>query len=106
MDYSYEEFWIVILNKSNRIISQHKISEGGVSGTVVDIERIFHLVLNVLGSSIILCYNHLSGNITTSENDISITRKIVEAGKLFDIAVLDQIVIGNGYYSFADNGLQ
>ena len=93
------------MNKANRIISQHKISEGGVSGTIVDVKRIFHLVLNELGSAIILVHNHPSGNTIPSENDISITKKIIEAGKLFDIAILDHVIVGIGYYSFADNGV-
>jgi DNA repair protein RadC len=104
-DCPFEEFWIVVLNKANRIIGQYRISEGGVSGTVVDIKRIFHLVLEKLGSAFILVHNHPSGNINPSENDKVITQKIVEAGKLFDIAVLDHIVIGIGYFSFADNGI-
>jgi DNA repair protein RadC len=104
-EHDFEEFWIVVLNKANRVIGQYKISEGGVSGTVVDIKRIFHLVLNILGTAIILVHNHPSGNINPSENDISITRRIVEAGKLFDVVVLDHIVVGIGYYSFADSGI-
>jgi DNA repair protein RadC len=105
-DCQYEEFWIVVLSKANRVIDRYKVSEGGVTGTVVDIRRIFHHSLNILGTGLILVHNHPSGNINPSEADISITKKIVEAGKLFDILVLDHLIIGKGnHYSFADSSL-
>jgi DNA repair protein RadC len=94
----------VVLNKENRVIDRQNISEGGISVAVVDIRRIFHHMLNILGTGLILVHNHPSGNINPSEADITITKKIVEAGKLFDIAVLDHLIIAVGYYSFADNG--
>ena len=100
----YEEFWILVLNKGNRVIDRKKISEGGISGTVVDIRKIYHHTLNILGTGLILIHNHPSGNIQPSEADITITKKITEAGKLFDIVVLDHLIIGVGYYSLADNG--
>jgi DNA repair protein RadC len=104
-DSPYEEFWIVVLNKANRVISRIKISEGGVAGTVVDLKRIFHETLNLLGSALILLHNHPSGNLSPSEADKAITKKIKDAGSLMEIAVLDHIIIGNtGYYSFADEG--
>ena len=103
-DCQYEEFWIVVLNKANRVIDRYRVSEGGVTGTVVDIKRIFHHTLNILGTGLILIHNHPSGNINPSEADVAITKKIVEAGKLFDIAVLDHVILGEGYYSFADDG--
>jgi DNA repair protein RadC len=105
-DNPYEEFWIVVLNKANRVIDRQKISEGGVSGTVVDLKRIFHGVLDVLGTGLILVHNHPSGNVQPSDNDKRITEKIVEAGKLLDIVVLDHIIVsGPGYFSYADSGL-
>ena len=104
-DCLYEQFWIVVLNKANRIIDRQKISEEGLSGTVVDIRRIFHHTLNLLGTGLILVHNHPSGNINPSEADISITKKISDAGKLFDITVLDHLIVAAGYYSFADNGM-
>jgi len=69
-----------------------------------DIRKIYHHTLNILGTGLILIHNHPSGNINPSEADITITKKILEAGKLFDIAVLDHLIIANGYYSFADEG--
>jgi len=105
-DCQYEEFWIVVLNKANRVIDRQKISEGGISGTVVDIRRIFHHTLKILGTGLILVHNHPSGNLNPSDADKSITKNIKEAGLLMEIAVLDHIIIGNtGYYSFADNGM-
>jgi DNA repair protein RadC len=101
----YEEFWIVILNKANRVIKQERISEGGVSGTVVDPKKVYKLALDAYACSLILIHNHPSGNISPSEADKAITTKLVDAGKLLDIAVLDHIIIGcEQFYSFADNG--
>ena len=103
-DYPYEEFWIVVLNKANRVTDRILISEGGISGTVVDPKKIFKLALEAYACALILVHNHPSGNIQPSEPDIAITKKITEAGKMLDIAVLDHIIIGFGYYSFADEG--
>jgi len=101
----YEEFWIVVLNKANRVIARNKISEGGVSGTVVDLKRLFHETLHLLGSALILIHNHPSGNIQPSDADKAITKKIKDAGFLMEIAVLDHIIVSStGYYSFADEG--
>jgi len=102
----YEEFWIVILNTANRLLRTVKISEGGVSATVVDQKKIFKNVIDSLGSAIILVHNHPSGNDKPSESDIKITGKIVGAAKLFDIKVLDHLIITSGsYFSFADNSM-
>lgn len=104
-DQPYEEFWILILNKANRIVRKCCISEGGISGTVVDPKKIFKIALDKHASSIILGHNHPSGNLQPSEADQKITRKIKDAGNMLDIAVLDHLIIGeNGYYSFADQG--
>jgi len=100
----YEEFWVVILNTANTLLRQIKISEGGISATVVDQKKIFKNVIDSWGSGIILVHNHPSGNDKPSESDIKITGKIVGAGKLFDIKVLDHLIITSGsYFSFADN---
>lgn len=105
-DLSHEEFWILFLNRANRIISRMKISQGGVSGTVTDVRIILKNAIECLASGIILCHNHPSGNNTPSEADIKITRKIKEAGELMDVQLLDHVIIcGKEYYSFADNGM-
>ena len=102
---AYEEFWILLLNRANRILKKLNISEGGISGTVADPKKIFKLALDNNASSIILCHNHPSGNIQPSESDIKLTNKLKEAGKMLDLPVIDHIIIGeNNYYSFADEG--
>ncbi len=105
-DISYEEFWIITMNRGNMVKRTVCISEGGVSGTVADPKKIFKLALEDNASSIILCHNHPSGLIKPSENDISITKKCKESGAFLDLPVLDHLIIGNdGYFSFADEGL-
>jgi DNA repair protein RadC len=104
-DQPYEEFWIILLNKANKVIQKCSISEGGISGTVVDPKKIFKIVLDHHASSIILGHNHPSGNIQPSEADHKITHKLKDAGMMLDVAVLDHIIIGDDkYYSFADEG--
>jgi DNA repair protein RadC len=104
-DLPYEEFWALLLNKANRIIKKARISEGGVSGTVVDPKKVFKIALDSHCSSIILGHNHPSGNIQPSEADTKITRKLKDSGILLDISVLDHIIIGDDrYYSYADEG--
>lgn len=105
-DLQHEEFWVIYLNKGNRIIDKERVSAGGVSGTVVDVKIILKQALQKLASGIILAHNHPSGNLQPSDADISVTRKLKEAAKLMEIAVLDHLIIGeNDYYSFADNGM-
>ncbi len=105
-DLKYEEFWLIYLNRSNRVISRLKISQGGISGTITDVRLIMKKALELLASSIIICHNHPSGNKEPSEADKRITAKIKEASSYFDISLLDHLIItDNGYYSFADNGI-
>jgi len=105
-DKEYEYFCILLLDRANKVISPEMISEGGVSGTVADPKKIFRIVLEKNGSSVILCHNHPSGNIEPSEADIRLTRKLKEAGSLLDIQVLDHLIIGDDkYYSFADENM-
>ncbi|MBK9479210.1 MAG: DNA repair protein RadC [Bacteroidetes bacterium] len=105
-DLLHEEFWVLYLDRSNHIIRKSNISKGGVSGTVVDARIIFKQAIENLASSIVLCHNHPSGNLKPSEEDIRITKKLKDAGKLVDIAIIDHIIIaGNNFFSFADEGL-
>lgn len=105
-DLPHEEFWILLLNRSNKVIDRQKISQGGISGTVTDIRLMMKAALDKLASSIVLTHNHPSGNIKPSDADISITQKVKESGKLMDITLLDHIIITDGsYFSFADEGL-
>lgn len=106
MDLQHEEFWILVLNRANRVLQHINISTGGVSGTVVDAKVIFKKALEHTASSIILCHNHPSGNLRPSQADIDVTNKLKSAGKTLDIAVLDHLIVTDrGYYSFADEGM-
>jgi DNA repair protein RadC len=94
------------LSKSNRVIEREKVSSGGVTGTVVDAKIIIKHAIEKLASSIALCHNHPSGNINPSDADITLTKRIREAGNLLDITVVDHIIIGDkSYYSFNDEGM-
>ncbi len=105
-DLPYEEFWVLYLNRSNSIIDKEKISLGGTAGTVIDVKIILKHGIEKLASGLILIHNHPSGNVSPSENDKAITRKIKEAGILMDIATLDHVIIGDTQYlSFADEGI-
>jgi len=106
MDLPHEEFWIILLNRANRLIEIKNVSKGGVSGTVADAKLIFKAALAKLASSIILCHNHPSGNLKPSRADLQLTEKLVKGGKNLDIAVLDHLIVGNNsYFSFADEAL-
>ncbi len=105
-DKPHEEFYVLLLNRANLVTRHVKISQGGVSGTLVDNKIIFKPALEELSASIIICHNHPSGNKNPSQEDITQTKRICEAGKSLDIAVLDHIIFtNNGYYSFADEGM-
>ncbi|MDD2798472.1 MAG: DNA repair protein RadC [Bacteroidales bacterium] len=104
-DIPYEEFWVLLLNQSNRVINRVKISQGGVAATVVDVKLILKSALIELSPAIILCHNHPSGNKIPSGNDDSLTEKIKRAAKEMDIRVLDHVIVCDGsYYSYADEG--
>ena len=105
-DIPHEEFWVLHLNRANKVIGRERTSMGGVSGTVVDVKLIMKSALSNLSSSIILCHNHPSGNDKPSENDKQITQKVKSACELLDIALLDHVIVaGAAYMSFADEGL-
>lgn len=105
-DLQHEEFWIIYLDRSNKIIDKTRISQGGISGTVIDVRIILKQALDKLASSIILAHNHPSGNLNPSQADTEITRKISDAAKLLDISVLDHLIISkHQFYSFADEGI-
>jgi DNA repair protein RadC len=106
MDLHHEEFWVVYLNRANRVILKKKISEGGVSGTVADPKIIYKSALENLASGIIVVHNHPSGNLTASQQDIVLTKKLKEGAKALEIQLLDHLIIaGNTYFSFADEGM-
>lgn len=105
-DLPHEEFWVMLLNRANKVIDTKLVGRGGVSSTVVDSKVIFSFALESLASAIILAHNHPSGNLKPSNSDIRLTKKIVDAGKIMEVPVLDHIIVGdNDYFSFADEGL-
>lgn len=105
-DLAHEEFWVLFLNRSNRVIDRMKLSQGGISGTVTDVRIVMKKAIEYLASGIIVCHNHPSGNLNPSDSDTRITQKIKDAGNLMDIQLLDHLIISEkDYYSFADNGL-
>jgi len=104
-DLPHEEFWVLYLNNHNKLIRSVCISKGGITGTVVDIRQVYNIALREQATSIILAHNHPSGNIKASQADYSLTRKIVDAGKMLDISVLDHLIVTEkAYYSFRDEG--
>jgi DNA repair protein RadC len=106
IDKPHEEFWILLMNRANEILRPVQISAGGVSGTVADPKIIFKQAIEHLASSMILLHNHPSGNLTPSQADKDLTRKLKDAGKLLDIPVLDHLIFTDkAYYSFADEGI-
>ena len=106
LDLQHEEFYALLLSRSNELIRTERISIGGLSGTVADGKVIFKKALEFCSHGIILVHNHPSGQLIPSENDKVLTRKMVEFGKYIDLPVLDHLIFADhGYYSFADEGL-
>ena len=102
-----EEFKLMLMTRSNKVLGIASISKGGISGTVTDVRIILQLAIKANASGIIVCHNHPSGNLQPSESDIAITRKIKESGNVMDIQLLDLLIaIPEGtYYSMADEGI-
>jgi DNA repair protein RadC len=105
-DLNHEEFWILLLNRANRITSKHLVSKGGQSGTIADPKIIFKIAIENHAASIILAHNHPSGNLKPSQADLDLTNKLRSAGQFLDIPVLDHLIISDkGFLSFTDEGL-
>jgi DNA repair protein RadC len=105
-DLPHEEFWILLLRRSNHVLAEIKISSGGLSGTVADPKIIFGRALALRAAAIVLIHNHPSGNPKPSSSDKSLTNNMREAGNFLDLPVLDHIIVaGEQYVSFADEGL-
>lgn len=102
----HEEFWILYLNNSNKVISKSQLSKGGITGTLVDVRLVFKTALEMGATSLILCHNHPSGALTPSDADKQITRKLKMAGESLEIKVLDHLIVTeNHYFSFVDEGI-
>lgn len=102
----HEEFWVLYLNNSNKVLSKSQLGKGGITGTLVDVRLVFKAALEMGATGLILCHNHPSGTLMPSEADKQITKKLKAAGQNLDINVLDHIIIAeNGFYSFNDDGI-
>lgn len=104
-DLDHEEFWVLFLNRANKVIDHKRISQGGIYETVVDPRIIYHHAISLLASGIALCHNHPSGNLRPSKEDDTVTRKIKAAAELLQIQLLDHLILcDKNYYSYADEG--
>lgn len=102
----HEEFWVLYLNNSNKVIVKKQLSKGGITATMVDVRLIFKKAVELTSVGIIVCHNHPSGKLKPSRTDKILTKKIKEAGKTLDIKLLDHLIITQkDYFSFADNGI-
>lgn len=102
----YESFYAMYLNQKNAVIGVVKISQGGITSTIVDIRIIFKYAIELLATSIIICHNHPSGNIMPSNQDKELTSKINIAANYLDIKLLDHIILSkDNYYSFANENI-
>ena len=102
----HEEFWIIYLNNSNKVILKNQLSKGGITGTLVDVRLVLKNALEVGATGLILAHNHPSGTLKPSEADKQITNKLKIASESLDIKVLDHLIITeNAYFSFADDGI-
>ncbi len=105
-DLPHEEFWIMLLNRANAVLTSLCISRGGLTGTLADTRLIFRSAMEYRATAIVLAHNHPSGALIPSEADKKLTKKLWEAGKILDIEVVDHLIFGgNHYYSFCDEGL-
>lgn len=101
----FEQFKILLLNHANKVLGIYEISSGGITGTIVDLRLIFSAALKANATSLIMVHNHPSGKTMPSDADKKTTKKVVEAGRLLDVSVLDHLIITpEKYYSFADEG--
>ena len=105
-DLGHEEFYVLYLNRKNTVLAHKNISTGGVGGTVVDVKIVLKHGIDLLATAMIAVHNHPSGNVSPSQQDIELTKKLKDAGKLLDITLVDHVILGEKrYYSFADEGM-
>jgi DNA repair protein RadC len=105
-DLNHEEFWVMYLNRANKLLAMENLSKGGITGTVADSRLIFTRALELKSTGIILVHNHPSGSVKPSNQDIDLTKKIKTASQTLDMTILDHLIItDHGYYSFADEGI-
>ncbi|MFN0729770.1 RadC family protein [Polaribacter gochangensis] len=100
----HEEFWVLYLNNSNKVIAKKQLSKGGITATMVDVRLLFKKAVALTAVGVIVCHNHPSGKLTPSKSDELLTQKIKKAGQTLDIKLLDHLIITQkDYFSFADN---
>jgi len=105
-DLNHEEFWIVYLNQSNKIVGKWLASKGGITSTMVDVRLVLKKALELMATGLILSHNHPSGKREPSQSDKDLTRKMIDAAKVMDIQVLDHLIVTEkSYFSFADEGI-
>ncbi len=105
-DLSHEEFWVLYLNNSNKVLLKYQVSKGGLTSTLVDVRLLYKKALELSAVAIVLCHNHPSGKLQPSKADISLTEKIKNGGTSLDIKLLDHLIITQkSYFSFADKGI-
>ncbi|QTE23990.1 RadC family protein [Polaribacter cellanae] len=105
-DLEHEEFWVLFLNNSNKVMAKSQVSKGGLTTTIVDVRLLFKRALELASVAIIVCHNHPSGKLQPSLADKQLTQKIKEAGATLDIKLLDHLIITQkDYFSFADEGI-
>lgn len=105
IDLVHEEFWIVFMNGANKVLSTHKLTQGGIQQTIVDVPLLLKMSLERLAQSIAVAHNHPSGQNKPSSEDENITRRIKQGCDAIGIRLLDHIIVARGkYYSFADEG--
>lgn len=105
-DLPHEEFWLIYLNNSNRVLHKEQLSKGGMTGTLVDVRLVMKYALEHAAVGCVLAHNHPSGNLKPSKHDKEITQKLKSAGQSLDIRILDHLIIAhNSFFSFADKGL-
>ncbi|MUU79547.1 RadC family protein [Winogradskyella endarachnes] len=105
-DLPHEEFWILYLNNSNKVIKKNQLSKGGITGTLVDVRLVLKNALEVGAIALILCHNHPSGTLKPSKADKDITHKLKHAAQSLDISVLDHLIVTEkAYFSFADENI-
>lgn len=103
-DLRHEESWVLLMNRSNKVLKKILVSKGGITGTVIDIRLIIKEAIENLATNIVLIHNHPSGNPKPSEDDNNITLKLKEACKLLDIYLMDHVIVcDSSYYSYRDN---
>lgn len=105
-DLQHEEFWVLYLNNSNKVLTKQQVSKGGLTATLVDVRILYKRALELSAVGLIVCHNHPSGKLKPSISDIDLTQKLKEAGNILDVKLLDHLIITEkAYFSFADEAI-